>query len=247
MVNSQRDPRPIELSWNGRRLEAHAGDSVAAALRRNGILTIARSRKLHRPLGHSGSYVAGVLARVDGRPNVRLDQEPCRPGMRAEAQNVWPSPRFDLLALARLLPARWVYGGFEHGRWAPSGGRAYLAWERLLARLAGMASPPETSLAAEARLARRLKVDVLVIGGGPAGRQAANAAAAAGRKVALVTRGEVPGRFSAALGVDLEPLNPSVALFCGMELFGCYREGRLLVAAPHDDEAGAVAFDAGRG
>ncbi|MBX6323394.1 MAG: (2Fe-2S)-binding protein, partial [Rhodospirillaceae bacterium] len=40
--------------------------------------------------------------------------------------------------------------------------------------------------------------------------------------------------------------NPSVALFCGMELFGCYREGRLLVAAPHDHEAGAVAFDAGR-
>lgn len=242
-MNSQLSPRSIEFYWNGRRMKAREGDSVAAALRRNGILAIARSRKLHRPLGHSGSYIAGVLARVDGCPNVRLDQETCRPGMRVAMQNVWPSARFDLLAAAQLLPARWVYGGFEHSRWTPSGGRAYAVWERLMANLAGMGTPPDASLPAVARPARRFKVEVLVIGGGVAGRRAANAAAAAGRKVALVTRGETPGRFSAALGFTLEPLNEAISVFCGMELFGCYREGTLLVAAPHRHDEGAVAFD----
>lgn len=245
MTNVPHPRQRIEFYWNGRRLAAEEGDSVAAALRRNGIVAIARSRKLHRPLGHSGSFVAGVLARVDGRPNVRLDQEPCRPGMRVSAQNVWPSAGFDVLAAAQLLPPKWVYGGFEHGRLAPSGGRAYAVWERLMANLAGVAVPPDESLPVAVRPARRIKVDVLVIGGGPSGRQAANAAAAAGRQVALVTRGGTPGRFSAGLGLALEPLDPAVQPFCGMELFGCYREGTLLVAAPHRHDAGAVAFDVG--
>lgn len=235
----------IQFHWNGRPLEAHAGDSVAAALRRNGIFVLARSRKLHRPLGYSGSYVAGVLARVDGRPNVRLDQETCRPGMRVSAQNAWPSPRFDLLAAAQILPSKLVRGGFEHGRLTPSGGRAYAVWERLLANLAGVASPPDASLPAIARPARRVSVDTLVIGGGTSGCEAANAAAAAGRKVALVTRGDRPGRFCTAMDAGPGPLDDSVELFCGMELFGCYREGTLFVAAPHRHDAGAVAFDAG--
>lgn len=246
MTNVLQPRQKIEFYWNGRRLAAQEGDSVAAALRRNGILTLARSRKLHRPLGHSGSFVAGVLARVDGRPNVRLDQEPCRPGMRVSAQNVWPSAGFDLLSAAQLLPPKWVYGGFEHGRLTPSGGRAYALWERLMANLAGVAEPPDAALPVSVRPARRIRVDEIVIGGGPAGRRAANAAAAAGRQVALVTRGATPSRFSAALGVELEPLNPAVQLFCGMELFGCYREGTLLVAAPQRHDAGAVAFDVDR-
>lgn len=234
----------VEFYWNDRRLEARAGDSVAAALRRNGIFVLARSRKLHRPLGHSGSYVAGVLARVDGRPNVRLDQETCRPGMRVFAQNAWPSPRLDLLAAAQALPSRWVRGGFEHGRLTPAGGRSYAMWERLLANLAGVATPPDASLPATPRPGRRLRVDTLVIGGGTSGCEAANAAASAGRKVALVTRGDRPGRFCAAMDAGPGPLDDSVELFCGMELFGCYREGTLFVAAPHRHDAGAVAFDA---
>src|SRR5262245_43644368 len=100
---NQRQPDVI-FRWNGRKIPAREGESVAAALWRAGVTTIARSRKLHRPLGHSGSYVAGVLARVDGRPNVRLDLTPVRDGMDVEMQNTWPSPRFDLLKLAQLLP-----------------------------------------------------------------------------------------------------------------------------------------------
>lgn len=84
-------------------ITARPSDIVAAALWRAGITTIARSRKLHRPLGWSGACTTGTLARVDGRPNVRLDQITVRHGLRVEAHNVWPSARFDLLRLVQSL------------------------------------------------------------------------------------------------------------------------------------------------
>src|SRR5262245_58005729 len=106
----------ITIRWEGRPVEARAGDSVAAALYAAGIRTLARSRKFHRPRGLSGSFVAGVLARVDGVPNVRLDGTLVRDELEARAQNVWPSQRTDVLRLARFIPRRWLRAGFEHPR-----------------------------------------------------------------------------------------------------------------------------------
>ncbi|MGE0211179.1 MAG: 2Fe-2S iron-sulfur cluster-binding protein [Parvibaculaceae bacterium] len=238
--------RSRQFTWNGRIVPARAGDTVAAALYRAGITSIASTRKLHEPLGYSGSFIAGVLARVDGRPNVRLDQEEARNGMAVEAQNTWPAPSFDLLRAARLIRPRLVHGGFEHGRFAPRSGRAYLAWERLLANLAGVAQPPDPRLPAQERPARKVKVDVLVSGGGPAGQKAAIEAAGAGQSVALVTRGKALARHATAMGVAEERLPAAVQLFLGMELFGCYRRGTLMLGAPIRHDEGAVAFEAGR-
>lgn len=236
-------PQHYEFFWNGRSLGARAGDSVAAALWRNGIRVTGRSRKLHRPLGLSGSYVAGVLARVEGIPNCRLDLEPCRPGLRVEAQKAWPSASYDVLPLMQLIPSALVRGGFEHGRLAPASGQPYMLWEKLMSHLAGGAAPP-AALDATAPPARRIRVKTLVIGGGPAGIAAANAAAAANSNVALVTRGERLARFASAMGDRTPSLDPRVQLFAGLELFGAYREGHLFAAAPHDAGQGAVAFDA---
>jgi hypothetical protein len=72
----------VEFFWNGRALQGRVGEHVAAALLANGIRTLAWSRKSHRPMGLSGNYVNGVLARVDGLPNVRLDQVQVRAGMQ---------------------------------------------------------------------------------------------------------------------------------------------------------------------
>ncbi|MBN2990675.1 (2Fe-2S)-binding protein, partial [Pseudomonas cedrina subsp. fulgida] len=111
----------VEFFWNGRPMQGRQGESLATALLANGIRTLAWSRKSHRPLGYSGSYVAGVLARVNGVPNVRLDLLPVSVGVQVEMQNCWPGPAFDLLRLARLIPARWIQGGFEHTNLVPSG------------------------------------------------------------------------------------------------------------------------------
>lgn len=237
---------PLHFTWNGRTVPARRGDTLAAALYRAGITTLASTRKLHAPLGYSGSFVAGVLARVDGRPNVRLDQTEVLNGMVVEAQNVWPSASFDLLRLARFIPPRLVHGGFEHGRLTPGSGPAFLLWERLLANLAGVGRPPDRGLPAQERKARKVKADVLVVGGGPAGQKAAVEAADAGRSVALVTRGGTLARHAGAMGVAGAGLPDAVQLFPGVELFGCYRGGSLMVGAPIRHEEGAVAFEASR-
>ena len=118
--------------WDGRTVSAREGDSLAAALYGAGIRVLERSRKFHRPRGLSGAFVNGVMGRVDGVPNVRLDVAPALPGVVAASQNAWPNARFDILAAARLLPRRWLRMGFERPRLLPSGTRRFAYWERLL-------------------------------------------------------------------------------------------------------------------
>ncbi|PSJ62727.1 2Fe-2S iron-sulfur cluster-binding protein [Pseudaminobacter soli (ex Li et al. 2025)] len=233
----------VTFLWNGAPIRARQGDCVAAALWRAGITTLARSRKIHRPLGYSGSYPTGVLARVNGRPNVRLDQVSVQDGLVVEMQNTWPSPRFDLLKLAQFLPPKLVYGGFEHGAWMPKTGPAYRFAERAMANLAGVARPADVTIQPSPIPGERVAVDCLVVGGGPAGISEANRRARLGETVALVTRGDRLARFATAAGAAVEPLSPQVRLFAGMELFGVYRDGALMVGAPHDNRRGAVAFD----
>lgn len=237
------DKADFTFLWNGSSIRAKQGDSVAAALWRAGVTTFARSRKVHRPLGLSGSYPTGVLARVNGRPNVRLDQTPAEPGMVIEMQNTWPSPRFDVLKFAQILPPHLVYGGFEHGAWMPKSGLAYRLAERAMAHLAGVARPADIAITPSAIPGERLPVDCLVVGGGPAGIAEANRRAALGETVALVTRGERLARFAQAAGVSVDALDPRVKLYSGMELFGVYRDGALMVAAPHDNRRGATVFE----
>ena len=48
---------PLSFSWNGRRLQALAGDSVAQALLANGIRGLAWTRKAHRPAAQTESFL----------------------------------------------------------------------------------------------------------------------------------------------------------------------------------------------
>jgi len=233
---------PVHFRWNGVTISGYAGETVAAALWRAGITTLARSRKRHRPLGWSGTCLAGVLGRVDGVPNVRLDIEPVRAGLRVAMQNTWPHPRFDVLRLAQWLPARAVYGGFEHGRWLPRAGLAYYWAERLLAQLAGVARPAAPSALPQPVPGQRLALDCLVVGAGPAGIAAANQYAARGARVALVSRGGAPARFARAMGMTVPTLDARVQWFDRMEVCGVYRQARLLLAAPHEARRGAIIF-----
>lgn len=221
----------VTISWEGRPVEARAGDHVAAALYAYGIRILARSRKFHRPRGLSGSFAAGALARVDGTPNVRLDAIPVRDGLVAQAQNVWPGQRFDLLRAARFLPRRWLRAGFDHPRWLPSGTRAFDAWEGVLRFAAGGAAPPDPAAGGEIIAGERLSADTVVIGGGPAGRTAAAEAAALGRSVVLISRGANDG-FAAGMGGRLPPVPPQVRVLAGHEAFGLYRGATLVGCAP---------------
>lgn len=236
--------RPTFL-WDGTPVEARDGDSFAAALYRAGHRTLTRSRKFHRPRGLSGTFVAGHLARVDGRPNVRLDAEAMRAGAEVRAQNVWPSLRYDLLAAARLIPRRSLRAGFEHTRLIPSGTALFEPWEAALRFMAGMAERPPADQRVAPVAARRLAVDVAVVGGGPNGRRAAIEAATKGASVVLVSRGREPGAFARACGTAMPELPLAVTVLGNHEAFGLYRKGTLLAAAPRDGGP-AVAITARR-
>lgn len=220
------------IFWNGTAVEARDGDRAAEALMRRGVHAIGTTRKRHRPLGYSGSFIQGVMAEVDGVPNVRLDQTPAREGQRITAQNVWPGPKLDLLTAARLIPAKRVRGGFEHPRWLPSGTRRFERWEAMLSFLAGVGRlspdfPASTVVPGEKR-----RADAVVVGGGAAGCREAATLAAAGKTVILVSRREVATALPGAVAV----LSPS-------EAFGVYRGGRLIGVAPLDPSRPAIVIE----
>ena len=230
--------------FDGRRVPFHEGDTVAAALHAQAIRTLARSRKFHRPRGLSGSFVAGHLCSVDGSPHVRLDRVAAAQDIRVTRENVWPCGAFDLLRTARILPRRWLRAGFEHTRLFPSGTALFEPWERLMRFMAGEA-PVHPEPGRGILKGRRLEADVAVVGGGPSGREAANAAAARGRNVVMVSRGAEPGARAEAWGDALTPLHPAVTVLAAHEACGLYDRGRHLLCAPHDagDAATVVAAD----
>ena len=230
----------ISFRWNGKTLSARQGDSLSAALWRAGVTTFARSRKLHRPLSFSGSHAVGVLAKVDGMPNVRMDQIQVRAGMQVSMQNCWPAPGFDLLKAMQLLPSKMVYGGFEHGALIPQSGLPAKIAERAMALLAGVADVAPVDWEAQPIPGAAISPEVLIVGGGPEGIRAANAAAANGKSVALITRGESLGRFASAAGETLPALSAQVQTFLATEVFGAYRDGRVLLAAPVDGKGQAM-------
>lgn len=222
------------IHWNGRAVTAAQGENVAEALFRAGHVQLGTTRKRHRPLGLSGSFIQGVLANVDGIPNVRLDQLAARDGLRITRQNNWPSPGFDLLKLFRLIPPRLVRGGFEHTSLMPSGTRRYLKWERLLAFLAGEGTLSPVPAAPAVVPGRRADCTCLIIGGGPAGIAAANAAAGKGGTVILVSRGAESARFARSMGVTAAALDSRVTHLAHHEACAVFRQGKLVVAAPLD-------------
>lgn len=226
------------FSWNGRLLNAIAGDTIAIALWRHGIAVIGSSRKRHRPLGASGAYLQGVLVWANGRPHVRADEALVEPGMDVRQQNVWPTARVNLLCLFRFLPGRLLRSGFERPGFLPSGTRRFEWWERLLMFLAGEVSlPPEPAMEVAMAKGLRWEGDVVVVGGGPEGRRQANVAADEGLRVCLVSRSIEPGSFASAMGKPLPDLNPAIKLLAGHEANGVYREGTVVLATPKSPTA----------
>ena len=223
--------------WNGRAVEARPGDTIAIALWRLGIRAVGYSRKRHRSLGAAGHVVQGALVTVDGRPHVHADHTEVVAGMDVWQQGSWPHPRFDLLKLARRLPQQWTRGGFERPYWLRSGTRRFELWERLLMNLAGEVDPPEFRALLPA--GRRVDVDVVVVGGGPAGVNAANAAAAVGQKVCLVSRSRQAQSYASSLGGSPTAIDSRVMTLFGHEAAGVYRRGTVVLAVPRQPEAAA--------
>ena len=185
----------LRFRFNGKDYEGHPGDTLASALMANGVRVVGRSLKYHRPRGivAAGAEEPNAIVQLDGdddEPNARATALPLREGLSARSVNCWPSVGFDLGAindrLSPLLPAGFYYKTFMG---LPGGWNFY---GRFVRRMAGLGTAPR---GADRRTYEKRfhHCDVLVAGAGPAGIQAALAAARGGARVMLADDGPAPG------------------------------------------------------
>ncbi|WP_306007096.1 sarcosine oxidase subunit alpha family protein [Aquicoccus porphyridii] len=182
--------KPVEFRFNGKRLKGFEGDTLASALLANDQVMVGRSFKYHRPRGivASGAEEPNALFNMGegGRfePNQRATTTELFDGLSVTSQNHWPSLEFDVGAinnrLARFFPAGFYYKTFMFPRFAWKH-----VYEPIVRQSAGLGKAPKE------RDADRYEhfhafFDVVVIGGGVAGLQAAKAAGATGAKVLLM-------------------------------------------------------------
>lgn len=186
----------INFTFDGKAYQACEGDTLAAALLRNGIGLVGRSFKYHRPRGIMTAGVeepnALVTVGEGGRaePNTRATDVFVYEGLVAQSQNRWPSLSFDMGAVLGLA-APVFSAGFYYKTFFGSAKR-WIFYEYFIRRAAGLGNAP-TEADPDRYSQRAAFCDLLVVGAGPAGLQAACDAAEAGKRVILVEQDNILG------------------------------------------------------
>jgi methylglutamate dehydrogenase subunit C len=186
----------INFSFDGKVYTAQEGDTLAAALLRNGIGLVGRSFKYHRPRGIMTAGVeepnALVTVGEGGRaePNTRATDLFVYDGLVARSQNRWPNLSFDVGSVLGLAaPA--LSAGFYYKTFFGSA-KKWMFYEYFIRKAAGLGNAP-TSSDPDRFSQRAAFCDILVVGAGPAGMQAALEAAESGKRVILVEQDNILG------------------------------------------------------
>ncbi len=181
--------RRLRFRFDGRALEGVEGDTLASALLANGVHLVGRSFKYHRPRGilSAGEEEPNALVelRTGARrePNTRASQIELFDGVEATSQNRRGPLAFDLMAVNQWF-APFLKAGFYYKTFMGPGRAWERVWEPLIRRAAGLgraARAPD----ADGYEHAHLHCDVLVVGAGPAGLAAADAARRSGARVVL--------------------------------------------------------------
>ena len=175
----------VEFNFDGNRYQGYVGDNVASALAANDRWLLSRSFKYHRPRGilTMAGQDANTLVQLPDDANVLADRLAIKDGLEVEGQNYTGSLNFDRGAwigwFSKFLPVGFYYKAFfkPRGIWEK--------WAPRIRKLAGLGRIDTTAEPGYYDKQYRF-YDVAVIGGGPAGMQAALAASAAGADVVLV-------------------------------------------------------------
>jgi len=191
--------KTVTFTFDGKSYNALEGDTLASALLANGIHLTGRSFKYHRPRGILGAGSEEPNALIDisrdaarRQPNIRATTQTVFDGMIAKSQNRFPSLAFDIGvindAMGRFFSAGFYYKTFM---WPQK------AWDKLyepfIRKAAGLGeSPREPDPDKYAN--RFAHCEMLIIGAGAAGLQAALIAAKSGKRVILADeQGEMGG------------------------------------------------------
>ncbi len=223
---------PVTFTLDGETIAAERGEPIAVALLGDDKTILARSPKLHRPRGPSclRGGCDGCLARVDGVPNVMTCLTPARGGEVIVSQNVIGSRKADLMRVTDWFFAQ----GIDHHHLMAGIPGLSDVMQSFARKVAGLGRLPTAVEAVKP--ARRLEVDVAVVGAGLAGIVIASRLAAAGQRVLLVDDGLTLG---GSLLASPERLAETLAAYPteGVEIHtgsvaAGYFFGDLLIAAP---------------
>jgi len=177
----------LSFTFEGAAYQGFAGDTLASALLANGVSVVGRSFKYHRPRGimAAGLEDPNAIMQLErgahARPNVKASGIELYDGLLAAPVNAWPSLSFDFLSVnslfAQFIPAAFYYKTFMWPNWS--------LYESAIRRAAGLGNSPDEP-DADIYDKRYAHCDVLIVGGGPAGLQAAQTASRSGARVILV-------------------------------------------------------------
>ncbi|WP_347833773.1 sarcosine oxidase subunit alpha family protein [uncultured Planktomarina sp.] len=182
--------KALSFTFNGKVMSGFEGDTLAASLLANDQMLMGRSFKYHRPRGvlASGGEEPNALINLGVEsgfePNARATTTETFSGLTAASQNHFPSLEFDVGAinskLSRFLPAGFYYKMFIHPRsfWKH-------IYEPIIRHSAGLGKAPKAR-DQDSYEHYYHHCEVMVVGGGIAGLQAARSAAATGVRVLLV-------------------------------------------------------------
>jgi len=181
------DPaQQLGFIYKGKKMYGVKGDTIASALFANGVRIFGRSLKYHRPRGlySLDGECSNTCMEVDGVPNVRCENTWLEEGMVVKEQNVKGSAENDMLGfldkLDFMMPAGFYYNIMH---------KPAAIWPHAMKQIrktAGLGKiSPDHSIPGKYDEIF-LNTDVCVIGGGPAGMNAALAAADKGLRVILM-------------------------------------------------------------
>ncbi len=202
----------LRFWYDNKSYQGYEGDTLASALLANGVKLVGRSFKYHRPRGiySAGSEEPNALVQLESgahtEPNRRATEVELYDGLTATSQNCWPSVKFDIGALnsvvSNLLPAGFYYKTFM---WPQS---MWMTYEKYIRKAAGLGHSPR-EIDPDSYDKTHAHCDVLVIGAGPAGLQAALSAGRSGARVMLID--EKP-MFGGSLLSDRTEINGVTAI-----------------------------------
>lgn len=186
--------RRVRFVFDGETYEGYAGDTLASALLANAVRTVSRSFKFRRPRGvySSGVEEPNAFVQLGTGPSVssaRATLIELEDGLQADSL---ARRRFDFARVLDFTAPLWAAGFYNRTFLWPS----WHTYERLIRRMAGFGHAPAEP-DPDRYDTRNLHCDVLVVGGGAAGLEAASEAAQSGARVVLVEQAsELGGRGS---------------------------------------------------
>jgi sarcosine oxidase subunit alpha len=185
----------LTFTFDGKKVKAYEGDTIGSALYAAGRRIFGRSFKYHRPRGLMcvSGQCPNCICSVNGAPGARACTEPVREGITVQHVNAVPSLEFDAMRATDIVGGPFTPPGFYYKTFIRPR-KLWPLYEKILRNAAGLGrlrhSQPEREWRTEYR---RRHADVLVVGGGIAGLNAAVAAAELGADTVLVDEGPEPG------------------------------------------------------